>query len=105
MEVVLRLSSNGRRAVAADSRALVEGIARRDALMGWVALLSPPLAAERWLTRLQRLIAAVTNDIFNAFAGFTQSLTYPMLFGARVLPGQHDHTASIQPLRVIYPCP
>ena len=76
----------GDESVAADSRALVEGIARRDALMGWVALLSPPLAAERWLTRLAETDRRSHQRYIQCVRGFHAELRdfhYPMLFGAQ----------------------
>jgi len=70
--------------IAPQSNALHNGIARRDRLMGWAALLSPPLATERWLTHLaetdrshhQRYMACVRQ-----FHASLRHFHYPMLFG------------------------
>ena len=70
--------------IAPQSNALQAGIARRDRLMGWASLLSPPLATERWLTHLagtnrshhQRYMACVRK-----FHASLRHFHYPMLFG------------------------
>jgi len=70
--------------VKASSQALREGIARRDTLMGRAALLSPPLATERWLTHIAGTDRAHHQDYLACVRAFHVQLRefhYPMLFG------------------------
>ncbi len=70
--------------VASESAALQAGIARRDELMGFAALLSPPLAAERWLTHLAATDRAHHQGYVRCVRAFHATLRefhYPMLFG------------------------
>ena len=70
--------------IAPKSNALQAGLARRDSLMGWASILSPPMATERWLTHLagtdrshhQHYMACV-----RAFHASLRHFHYPMLFG------------------------
>ncbi len=71
--------------VASESAQLRAGITRRDNLMGVAALLSPPLATERWLTRLAATDRAHHQRYIQCVRGFHAALRefhYPMLFGA-----------------------
>ena len=73
----------GDEVVAAQSNALADGIARRDRLMGFVALFSPPLAAERWLTHFAATDRRHHRRYLNCIRDFHAKLRefhYPMLF-------------------------
>ncbi|TQV70579.1 DUF3526 domain-containing protein [Exilibacterium tricleocarpae] len=69
------------------STALSQRIAGRDARMGWVSALSPPLMVDRWLTKSaetditqhMRYIACVRD-----FHAELRRFHYPMLFGREV---------------------
>ena len=76
----------GDESVRTESEALRAGIARRDALMGWAAWLSPPLATQRWLTHLAGTDRAHHQRYIECVRVFHASLRdfhYPMLFGAK----------------------
>lgn len=70
--------------VRAESERLRTGLARRERVMAFAALLSPPLATQRWLTHLAgtdrahhlRYMACVRS-----FHGSLREFYYPMLFG------------------------
>jgi ABC-2 type transport system permease protein len=71
--------------VRPESEALRAGLVRRERLMAFTALLSPPLATQRWLTHFagtdrahhQQYMACV-----RAFHGTLRDFYYPMLFGS-----------------------
>ena len=76
----------GDESVAEQTQALENGIVHRDSLMGWIAVLSPPLAAERWLTRIagtDRLSHQRYIQCVRAFHAKLREFHYPMLFGEK----------------------
>jgi ABC-2 type transport system permease protein len=76
----------GDASVRLESDALREGVARRNSLMSWVALLSPPLAVERRLTHLAGTDRAHHQAYMRCVRKFHAELRafhYPMLFGTR----------------------
>ena len=74
----------GDESVKTSSDALREGIARRDQMMGYASLLSPPLATQRWLSHLaktdRRHHQAYVRCVRNFHAALRE-FHYPMLFG------------------------
>ncbi len=76
----------GDESVAAETKALQAGISQRDSLMSWVSILSPPLATERWLTRLaqtDRTSHQKYVQCVRAFHAALRAFHYPMLFGQK----------------------
>ena len=74
----------GDESVKAVSDALRDGITRRDQLMGWVSIFSPPLATQRWLSHLAETDRHHHQKYVGCARDFHASLRefhYPMLFG------------------------
>ena len=74
----------GDESVKTVSDALRQGIARRDQLMGLASILSPPLAAERWLSHVAKTDRYHHQMYVSCVRDFHASLRefhYPMMFG------------------------
>jgi len=92
----------GDQTVTELSTALRDGIKRRDNWMRWVAVLSPSLATQRWLTRIADTDLSSHlryNDCARKFHAELRAFHYPMLFGRQ--PYSSD---AMQALPKFSPC-